>query len=174
MDLRTLLVLLEYTDRSNDRLLECAAPLGDEQLDRDMQMGPGTIRRVLLHICNGESVWYKRWRDGLGGEHAEPPWPGEAERATVAEIGARIAANRAERDAFLARLVAARHDLSKEQVYRDSKGRLFRATLGQMIVQAIMHSKHHQAQAVNMLRRARGDGGWPELDYMYRARRPLE
>lgn len=162
-DLGTVRTLLEYTDWSNDRLLAAAGALDDERLDRGMDIGPGSLRRTLLHILSGESVWLRRWR----GE-AETAWPNEGEKAAVAEIRSRLGANRRERDAFLDTLATDRADLGRVQPYRDSKGSLYRATLGDMLIQGVMHSKHHQAQAVNMLRRLGGD--WPELDYMYRVR----
>lgn len=176
MHLPTLRTLLTYTDWSNDQLLDYAAPLTDEQLDRDMQIGPGAMRRTVLHIYNGERVWFLRWRDGFSGAAAEPPWPTESEKTSVAELRTRMNANRSERDSFLDQLASNQTDLSHMQVYRDSKGHLFRAKLADMIVQGVMHSKHHQAQAVNILRRLRGDGGtggWPELDYMYRIRKAV-
>lgn len=52
--------------------------------------------------------------------------------------------------------------------YRDSSGDRFRATREHMILQLLMHTKHHQAQSANMIRRLGGDA--PELDYMYRIR----
>lgn len=174
MHLPTLRELIAHTDWSNDRLLECAARMGDEQLDRDMQIGPGSLRRTLLHIHSGERVWFLRWRDGMPpSAAAEPPWPDESERVTIAELQSRFAQNRRERDAFLDRLHETGADLARPQVYRDSKGRLFRASLGDMIAQGLMHTKHHQPQAVNILRRLGGDGAWPELDYMYRLRQPV-
>lgn len=162
-DLATIRVLIEYTDWSNDRLLAAAEPLDDARLDRELDIGPGTLRRALLHILSGEQVWLRRWR----GE-AEAAWPDERERAPVAQVRTRLAANRNERDAFLDTLAGAHADLGRVQPYRDSKGSLFRATLGDMLIQGVLHSKHHQAQAVNMIRRL--DGEWPELDYMYRVR----
>lgn len=163
-DLDTLRTLLEYTDWSNDRLLAAAGEMSDEQLDRDMQIGVGGMRRTLLHIYNGEYVWFQRWK---GGPSAETPWPSEAEKATVRDLAARFAANRRERDAFLSTLHT---PLGAEQRYRDSRGDPFLATLGDELVQAIMHSKHHQAQAVNIIRRL--GLGLVELDYMMRVRRP--
>jgi len=159
--LDTVCILLEYTDWSNDRLLEAAAGLSDEQLDRDMQIGVGTMRKTLLHIYNGELMWYRRWR---GGEHAQAKWPSESEPVTVSELRERFAANRRERDALLAELAAAHADLGRIQQYRDSKGSPFGASLGDMLIQGAMHSKHHQAQAVNIVKRL--GGTWPELDYM--------
>lgn len=163
-DLATIRVLIQYTDWSNDRLLAAAEPLEDARLDRELEVGPGTLRRALLHILSGEQVWLRRWR----GE-AETTWPDERERATVAQVRTRMATNRNERDDFLDTLAAGPTDLGRVQPYRDSKGSLFRATLGDMLIQGVMHSKHHQAQAVNMIRRLGGE--WPELDYMYRVRR---
>jgi uncharacterized damage-inducible protein DinB len=118
----------------------------------------------MLHILSGEHVWLRRWR----GE-ADIRWPDEQERIGVAELRSRLVANRRDRDAFLDRLAAEHADLGRVQPYRDSRGTMYRATLGEMLIQGVMHSKHHQAQAVNIVRRLGGE--WPELDYMYRVRR---
>lgn len=163
IDLGTIRVLLEYTDWSNRQILRCATPLNDAQLDRDMEIGPGTLRRTLIHIHNGESVWLKRWQGNI-----EARWPGESEKITVPDLAERFERTRLERDRYLIELAAP--DINREQVYRDSKGAQFRAVLGDMLVQGVMHTKHHQAQAVNILRRLGAE--WPELDYMYRVRRP--
>ena len=54
---------------------------------------------------------------------------------------------------------------------RSPKGSLFSATLGVMLLQGVLHSKHHQAQGVNALKRL--GAAWPELDYMYRVRKAV-
>lgn len=162
IDITTIRTMLEYTDWSTGRLLECAAACGDEQLDRDLQIGPGTLRRILLHTYNGELIWFNRWRGVV-----ENAWPSEGERVPIAELRARFKANAGARDAWLAPLALG--DSARVQTYRDSKGTLFEATLGDMLMQGVMHTKHHQAQAVNALKRLGVE--WPELDYMYRARR---
>jgi len=154
--------MFEYTDWSNARLIEGAMPVVDEALDRAMDIGPGTLRRTLLHLLNGETVWLARF----GGE--SPAWPNESEPVKVGEMGERLGANARERERFLRALAPA--DLDRVQTYRDSKGSLFRATLRDMLLQGVLHSKHHQAQAVNILRRV--GAAWPELDYMYRVREP--
>ncbi len=163
IDLATIRTLLEYTDWSNSRLLEAALPLSDEQLDRPLDIGPGTLRRILIHTFNGEYVWLRRWR----GEH-ETKWPSESDPTPVAALQVAFAANARERDAYLARVFDA--DLARMQPYRDSKGNPFKAPLGEMLMQGVMHSKHHQAQACNALRRLGAQ--WPELDYMIRIRIP--
>ena len=96
-DIDTIQTLLEYVDWSNDQLLTAADALSDEQLDRDMQIGVGGMRRTMLHIHNGEHVWLRRWRAGAD---AETKWPSESEKIGIIELGERFAANRRERDAF--------------------------------------------------------------------------
>jgi uncharacterized damage-inducible protein DinB len=163
IDISTVRTMLAYTDWSSGRLLTCAAACADEQLDRDLQIGPGTLRRILLHTYNGELIWFNRWR-GV----AENAWPSEQEKVAIPELARRYAANAAARDQWLATL--APKDAARVQTYRDSKGSLFQATLGDMLLQGVMHTKHHQAQGVNALKRLGAE--WPELDYMYRVRKP--
>ena len=162
IDLGTVRTLMDYTDWSNRRLLECASAMSDELLDRDMQIGPGTMRRTMRHIYAGEYVWLRRWRSEV-----ETKWIDEGVKLSVAQLGAEFEANIREREAFLARLFES--DLARVQPYRDSKGNLFKASLGDMLMQGVMHSKHHQAQACNILKRL--GVTWPELDYMMRIRR---
>lgn len=163
-DLATFRTLLDYSDWSNRRLLEAAAPLDDAELDRDMQIGPGSARKIMLHIHNGESVWLKRWQG-----NTETKWPSESEKIAMRPLAERFERTWVERDGFLAGLM--RQDPERVQTYRDSKGSLFEATLGDMLLQGFLHSKHHQAQMVNALKRL--GAAWPELDYMYRLRRPV-
>lgn len=163
INLGTLHTLFEYNDWSNARLLEAALPLSDELLDRPLEIGPGTLRKILIHTYNGEYVWLRRWRGD-----AETPWPSESEPTPIATLQAAFLANARDRNSSLARLFES--DLARIQPYRDSKGSPFRAALGEMLMQSILHSKHHQAQACNAIRRL--GAAWPELDYMMRIRTP--
>ncbi len=163
LTLDSLRTLLRYSDWANGQLLRASAKLTDAQLDRPFEMGLGTLRKTLKHIHDGESVWLERW---LG--RAETPWPDYDERVGVVALSERIGKTYAQRDAFLATLNDA--ELQLAAVYRDSKGSQFTASLGDMMVQMCVHSTHHRAQAVNMLRHV--GAPTPELDYMVWARRP--
>jgi uncharacterized damage-inducible protein DinB len=163
IDIATVRVMLGYTDWGNGRLLEGAGGCEDERIDRDLAIGPGTLRRILLHTYNGELIWFNRWRGVV-----ENAWPSESERVSIAELSVRFKVNAVARDRWMDTL--APRDAARVQAYRDSRGSLFRATLGDMLVQGVMHTKHHQAQAVNALKRL--GAAWPELDYMYRVRTP--
>lgn len=157
--------LLTYSDRANRLVYEAAAALSPEQLDRPLEVGPGpgTLRRVLIHIHAGESTWLKRWRGEV-----EAKWPDESVATSPGELLSRLRSLAAERDAFINALDDA--TLVAEQAYRDSKGSLFRAALRQMLLQGIVHSIHHRAQAVNAIRRL--GGAPPEVDLMVTVRQP--
>lgn len=162
-DLSTIKTLLRYSDWANTTLTQAAGGLKPEQLDQTLDIGMGTLRRTLLHILAGESVWLARWR----GER-ESPWPDEQERAEPVEIGRRMTEVSAAREQFLASVGPG--DLGRIVVYRDSKGSLFKATLADMMIQMCIHSMHHRSQAVNIIRRVGGSP--PELDYMMWVRTP--
>lgn len=121
------------------------------------------MRRTLLHVLAGEAVWLKRWQ----GER-ETPWPNEDEMVGPLMIWERFCELFPRRDRFLAELRP--EEISRSVIYRDSKGSLFSATLGDMMIQMCLHSTHHRSQAVNLFRRL--GSAAPELDYMMWVRQP--
>jgi len=163
IDLATVRHILEHNDWANRRQIECAAGLTTEALDRPISMGVGSLRRTLLHIYNGEHVWLQRWKEQM------PAWPSETDAVSLPQLSERFEVHYRDRDGWLATPDAAR--LERIQQYRDSRGGLYRATLGDMIFQGLHHSIHHRAQAVNMLRQVGGEV--PEVDFMVWARRPV-
>jgi len=163
ISLESIQTLLRYSDWANQQVLRCAAPLTAEQLDRPFPIGRGSLRSTLAHIVAAEHVWLQRWM-GRG----ETPWPREDTPTSPAAFGDALRQTWKQRDAFLAKLGDA--DLRRCGVYRDSKGSLFNATLGDMLLQGCIHSTHHRAQVVNMLRQLEAET--PELDYMMWVRRP--
>lgn len=165
IELGTMYEFFAYSDWANGVILEAAAGLSDEQLDQPFDMSMGSLRRVLLHILNGEEVWLKRWQ-----RETETPWPGEDAKTSASEMAERFQACWNARDAFLESLDDG--DVGRSLTYRDSKGKLFTATLGEMILQMAIHSTHHRAQVVNMIRRVGGPG--LEMDYMAHIRKPAD
>lgn len=156
----TLRELFTYSDWANTTLLRAAAEVDDGALDRPFEMGMGTLRRTLLHIHCGEDVWLQRW-----GGRRETPWPDETERVGLDGLRERFAATWRARGDALAGLRDA--DLDAELVYRDSRGSLYRARRGQMLLQSIVHSQLHRAQALNMLRQAGAALPKPGNDYIF-------
>jgi uncharacterized damage-inducible protein DinB len=155
--------LLRYNDWANEQIERAAAVLSDEQLDRPFEMGMVTLRKTMQHIRDAECVWLKRWQ-----AQGEVPWPADGGSEAILGIGEQLRRNARERDAFLT--TVGESELTRVITYRDSKGSRFQAALGDMILQMCVHSTHHRAQAVNMLRRLGASP--PELDYMYHVRKP--
>ena len=162
-DLNRFRTFLGYSEWANGQLIRAAAGLDDERLDRSFDMGRGTLRKTLMHLWAGESVWLARWQG-----RTETPWPDEELKATIPNIDERFKGVYSDRETFLATLCDA--ELERVITYRDSKGTLYKASLGDMLMQGIIHSIHHRAQAVNMLRRLGATA--PEVDYMYWVRKP--
>lgn len=152
-----------YNDWADTELLRAATPLSDSQLDRPFAMGVGSLRKTLLHIWAGESVWIARAQG-----RTETPWPNQEEKVSVAILSERFRIAWSERAVLVESLQPDR--LGRSMVYRDSKGSLFQAPLADMLRQMFIHSLHHRAQAANMLRIAAGVA--IDLDYMYWIRKP--
>lgn len=162
----TLRRMFDYSDWANAAVVEAAGLLSDEVLDREIDIGPkpGSLRRILLHTLAGETVWLSRWKGNV-----ENAWPNERLNAPVKEIAAAFEKVVEDREVFFSTL--SELQLTAAQTYRDSKGSLFKATLRDMLIQGLVHSVHHRAQAVNALRRLGGKP--PEVDYMGHIREPV-
>ncbi len=162
-DLTSIHALLTYSDRMNRLVFERAGQLDDAKLSQPIEIGPGTLRRILVHIYNGEFAWLARWQGQI-----ETKWPSETIAPLPTEIMTMLDEVFTRRQQFVSGLTAAHLDAI--QPYRDSRGSVFKATLRDMILQGIVHSTHHRAQAVNAIRRLGGDA--PEVDYMVSVRQP--
>ncbi len=149
--------LFNYSDRANGQLIEASSGLTDDQLDRAFPMGRGSLRKTLLHIWAGEHVWLLRWKG-----QADTPWPDENVPTPVTVIARDLNQTSTDRDVFLDSLDES--NLRQQMWYLDSVAGYFQATLTDMLLQGLVHSIHHRAQAVNMLRQLGIEP--PEVDYM--------
>jgi uncharacterized damage-inducible protein DinB len=160
--LDTVRELFRYNDVANTMVFDAVAPLGEEQLNQPLDIGPGSLRKILRHLLAGEQTWLRRQRGEV-----EAKWAEAAAPSAIDEVRSQLDANAEDRAAWLSKLTDA--DLARTQNYRDSKGTLYSATLHEMLLQAFVHSTHHRAQAVNAIRRV--GGAAPDVDYMYSVRR---
>lgn len=165
MTFEPIATMTHYSDWANNCLMTESAKLNDQELDRPFDMGLGSLRRTIIHIYAGESVWLARWKG-----QTETPWVDETNPTPLSEIRDLFSDVWKERDALFASLTQS--DFERELSYRDSKGEMFTASLGNMIIQGFVHSIHHRAQAVNMLRRLGGEA--LEMDFMAWIRKPAQ
>ena len=155
--------IFDYGDRANEQIIAASCELSNDQLDQGFDMGRGTLRKTLIHILAGEHVWLLRWKG-----QADAPWLDEDAAMPVADIARDLRQTSVDRTAFLESIDDG--DLNRTMRYLDTVAGYFTAILGDMIVQGLVHSIHHRAQAVNMLRRVGVEP--PEIDYMTAVRTP--
>lgn len=136
--------LLGHDSWTTQLLLQCCESFSDAQLDRDFEIGPGTLRRTFDHV-----IWnMEAWSAAMDGATA-------VERSTdrtIAGLMARLqlAAERLEK---IARRVA-EADVWDER-YTDHLDRPpSQRPFGTAIAHVITHSMHHRAQILNMLKQS--------------------
>lgn len=150
--------LLEHDAWTTQAVLRRCASLSDEELDRPLGIGPGSVRGTLIHVIRNMEVW-----TDLIAERPVRREPSDAGETSVPGL--------------LSRLSLAAEDLASVSKRIQAAGRLdavFRDTLddppttktfGGAIVHVITHSMHHRAQLLVMLRRL-GLSALPEGDVL--------
>ena len=134
-----------YNDWANNLLIDAAKSLSDDKLDREFEMGLGTLRKTLLHIESAERFWGDHWADD-----ANPHWQDMDESSSVGAIADAWKSVREKRVACFGGLDDAA--LRREIVAEPGKGMFLAFRLGETMLQVAMHGTHHRAQALNMLR----------------------
>lgn len=160
-DLASIVDLIRYGEVANDLVMASVVPLTDAQLDRPLDLGMGSLRKICQHLLAGEVTWLARTSGQV-----EAKWPARPIPESPSDMRALFDQVAHERQALLRGISDAQ--LDRVQRYRDSKGSLFQATLRNMLLQMIVHATHHRAQAVNALRRV--GAAVPEVDYMQQVR----
>lgn len=145
--------LLGHDAWTTNQLLELCTSLSDEQLDRDFDIGPATLRKTFDHI-----IWnMEAWSGAMDGNPAvqrpmDKSIAGLQRRLKdAAEQLRRIACRVAEANAW--------DKLWTDHLDQPSSQKAF----GTSIAHVITHSMHHRAQILNMLKRS-GVKNLPEGD----------
>jgi uncharacterized damage-inducible protein DinB len=142
-DAATMTRYFGYHDWATGKLLDFAAPLSDEALDRDFNMGPGTIRKTLTHLHDVEPFWLANWTGTAAG------FARTAEGASIAQLRQTWAATAAKRNAFVANLDEAG---ASRTVSVSFGGPVMKFRVVESMLQVCVHGTHHRAQIINMLR----------------------
>jgi len=146
-----------YGDWAQERIRAVAATLTDGQLDRPFEMGVGSVRITLVHICDAERWWLDNWIHGPTKEYDKfPPTLSMAELRDVFERTVQG------RNAFLDKTDAPA--LQRETSAWVTPERKLTFVLGETMLQLHNHGTHHRAQVRNMLRHLGAD--CRPLDYL--------
>lgn len=143
-----------YHDWANARIVESAVPLDDTALDRAFDLGPGSIRKTLVHLQSVEPGWLKVWLDGSGTFDLSEP------HLSVSDLQALWSQAARQRDEFLAGL----NDAAVQRIVAiNFGGPPIKFRIIESLVQICVHGTHHRAQLINMLRHSGVPA--PALDY---------
>jgi len=157
MPVETIRELYEYNRWANDRVMNVAVGLSDEQLDRPFDMGSGSLRKTLRHIYGAERFWYERVK---GPEYGAFPRSRDVSTASALfDAACRLATART---TWLDSLDAS--DLDSPATYTLDNGVTHTDRLGDILLHVCNHDTHHRAQALNMLRQM--GAVVPEIDYI--------
>src|SRR5215207_1594778 len=133
-----------YGDWGMKRLFDHAEGMADADLDRDFNIGMGTLRKTLLHLYDAEIWWHGNWR---GEKQMFQRLPTDTPIADLRDRWMSMAAARSE-------FIEHTDGESLNQIVEGDFGSgVFRLRVGETLIQLGVHGTHHRAQAINMLRR---------------------
>lgn len=148
--------LFRYNDWATDKILEFANDVSDADLDRDQNMGPGSIRKTLLHLFDAEAWWVGNWTDG------PHEFPVSSETTSLSDLSNRWSSLRERRDSLLDSVGESEAQRIVEVL---AGGRPIRFRVGETIIHLGLHGTHHRAQLLNMLRSVDAPHG--NIDLLY-------
>jgi uncharacterized damage-inducible protein DinB len=161
LDVGTLRTYYAYADWARDRVHAVAAQLTGEQLDRPFDLGIGSARATLAHICLAEQWWLDNWTVG-----PKQLFPASDSRISVADLARQFEQIALRRNELLAGSSDA--DLHRPVGAMPRQGMTLSFPLGVTMLQLCCHGTHHRAQLLNMFRRL--EARVPELSYITMAR----
>ena len=153
---RSIKRLFEYGDWAFEQVVNNAIQLDDAALDREFEMGQGSIRKNMLHMFDAERWWVTNWNKG------GTPFPSSAESTSMSELKELWAANAAARNAYLEKVD---QNDAVRIVEVSFGGPPIRIQVGESAIQLTMHGSHHRAQVVNMFRHCEAPIG--DIDLLY-------
>ena len=145
MNKSDLILLYDYSQWANGRLVEAAAKLTPEQFAAPYPATYGSLRGMLVHILVSYSVWLGRCRDG----RMPSSFPEHAEFPDAAAFAERFLAKQTELHAYLETLSEA--DLQRKVSYVTSKGAAYENTLWHIMAHVFNHATQHRSEAAEVL-----------------------
>jgi uncharacterized damage-inducible protein DinB len=143
MKIEALKLHLPYTVWASGKLLEAAATLNPEELERDFQTADKSVLGTLVHVFAADRVWLSRVR-GLAGQFITPEdrslavlqrdWPAVHQGWMELLDG--------ETEETIARPIA----------YKDLAGNSHMTPLWQIMLHMVNHGTHHRGQVSGFLR----------------------
>ena len=152
---------IDYTIWANNRLIDAAAKLNQEELRRNFGTADRSVQGTLTHLLRSERTWFHRIEEGT----PATPWAVPADEQWEALIveWPEIHQNWRNWASDLSDT-----DAEAQLEYTDLKGNHWKRPIWQIVLHVVNHSTHHRGQVSGFLR-ALGKTP-PPLDFIAFAR----
>ena len=147
----------EYNEYANNRLLDFAAKLSEEDFSRKQGASFDSVEGNLAHIFAGQTVWLDRWR---GASNRRPLEEVQSIRG-LQKIREAFDTSHAELREFIDGLTDAQ--LDAVLAYQDSRGTPYKRVLWQLMLHVGNHGTYHRAETAMALTAMGHNPG--DLDY---------
>jgi uncharacterized damage-inducible protein DinB len=155
--------LFDYNHWANQRVLDAAAQLTDEQFAKSLGSSFSSVRDTLAHICGGEIVWLERFQD-----RSPSSFPDTSSAQTVATLREFWQPYAEKLLAFANRVSQA--DLDRILEYKTFNFGAYKNPLWQSMQHLANHGTYHRGQVATLLRQLGYKPLLTDLMHYYRER----
>jgi uncharacterized damage-inducible protein DinB len=156
-------ILFDYNGWANQRSLEAASQLPDEQFVKPLGSSFSSIRDTLVHICGSEWVWLERFQG-----RSPASIPNDSAIRTAAALREYWKPH-AERLITFVRGIT-QDDLDRVMEYKTINFGVYRNPLWQSMQHLVNHGTYHRGQVTTLLRQLGAKPILTDLMHFYRER----
>jgi uncharacterized damage-inducible protein DinB len=156
-------LLFDYNAWANQRSLDAAAELSDEQFVKPLGSSFPSVRDTLVHICGGEWIWLERF---LG--NSPSAIPNDAAIQTVAALGEHWKPQAEKLLVYVSGLTQT--DLDRVFEYKTINFGVYKNSVWQSLQHLANHGTYHRGQVTTLLRQLGAKPILTDLMHFYRER----
>ena len=156
-------LLFDYNAWANQRSLDAAAQLSDEQFVKPLGSSFPSVRDTLVHICSGEWVWLERCNG-----RTPSAFPDLSSIQTVAAVRDHWAPQAEQLLRFVQSLE--QNDLDRVMEYKTFNFGVYKNPMWQSLQHLANHGTYHRGQVTTLLRQLGAKPILTDLMHFYRER----
>jgi uncharacterized damage-inducible protein DinB len=156
-------LLFDYNAWANERSLDAAAQLSDEQFIKPLGSSFSSVRDTLVHICGSEWVWLERFQG-----RSPATIPDSSNIQTIAALREHWKPQGERLIAYVRKLTP--DDLDRVMEYKTINFGVYKNSLWQCLQHLANHGTYHRGQVATLLRQSAMKPILTDLMHFYRER----